>query len=353
MTAVLWVDKCFSPSSYCGSNFHPPRLPHKTQREPKAASLLQTRGGLSSTRHPGQIFNSGSSSLLSQGRTHAHTHTRSWGGKPPVHAHPPGHGSPAGQPPCLPAAGPVLTAALCPPPAGPFCSLIRVWDSGRGRAVHRGGCSDPQPWYGGRSAAQPSRAEPSRGGKRRGAGGQGRAGQGTARPGPARALRPSPRPAAARPAERRGPAPPPPGAANGQRRWGRAAAAAPPPDPTRPGPALAGEGRGSVTQPSPPSGPGAAQRFAVHFGETLQGAGGPWRVCEQWGRREGAARPRPQRVHQSSTVQQSTAINNKIPCRFFWQPKSKEGKGVAVGRRCRATRSTTGPIRHGATLGSR
>lgn len=91
------------------------------------------------------------------------------------------------------------------------------------------------PNHGTAGGARRSRAEPSQGGKRRGAGGQGRAGQGTARPGPARALRPSPRPAAARPAERRGPAPPPPGAANGQRRWGRAAAAAPPPDPTRPG----------------------------------------------------------------------------------------------------------------------
>lgn len=199
-----------------------------------------------------------------------------------------------------------------------------------------------------RSRAEPSRAEGGNAGAPVGRAGQGRAQHGPARPGlsaPLPGQQPPAPPSAAGPPRPR-PAPPMGSGAGGGRQPRLLR-------PTRPGPALAGEGSGSVTQPSPPSGPGAAQRFAVHFGETLQGAGGPWRVCEQWGRREGAARPRPQRVHQSSTVQQSTAINNKIPCRFFWQPKSKEGKGVAVGRRCRATRSTTGPIRHGATLGSR
>lgn len=69
LTAVLWVDKCFSPSSYCHSNFHPPGLLHKIRREPKAASLLQTREGPSGARRPGPVVNLSSSSLLPQGRT--------------------------------------------------------------------------------------------------------------------------------------------------------------------------------------------------------------------------------------------------------------------------------------------
>lgn len=193
------MNKCSPPSAYCCSNFQPPRSPLKIQREPKAASLLPPeRSGAQERPWLRPEF-----SLRLR--------------LPPV------PGCPVGSRPALlgatAAAGPVLTAALCPPPAGPSCSLIRAWDSGRARAVHRGGCSDPPPWYGGAErrsrlarpglpAAVPA-ARPRQAGPANGAGG-GRCRGSSARParprtGPSRARR-RPRPAALRPHGQRGPA---------------------------------------------------------------------------------------------------------------------------------------------------
>lgn len=209
-------------------------------------------------------------------------------------------------------AGPVLTAALCPPPAGPSCNLIRAWDSGRARAVHQGGCSDPPPWYGG---AERSGAE------RRSR---------LARPGLPAAV------PAARPRR--------PGPANG---------------------AGGGRCRGCSARPAPPGPAPNRPRTGPSRARHRHRPRAP-RRC---GRTGSAARPRyttrnpqpptPGQGRHGSARLPSSSTHSTVLCPFFWQPENKPGK---VGRclteqgtgqtSCFAV-STTGPVRNGARLHSR